>query len=221
MKRRLELEALEERSLLSVSATLVGRELVITGTEQGDVITVTQTQVLVGFQAPTPPISGLSYRAGIFRPVYADGVQVTIGSGLIFLHPRLLFRASAFDLIRVNAGGGDDRVTNNSPYRSVMDGGAGNDVLTGGSGNDEFTGGIGNDVLYGGWGNDALYGGDHADALYGNQGNDWLEGGRGADIFDGGSGSDTGKDRAEDQAASILLASLQGEDYGIESWIYT
>ena len=77
------------------------------------------------------------------------------------------------DLIRVNAGDG-------------------NDALTGGSGNDDLSGQDGNDSLFGGAGNDALSGGSGADFIAGGAGNDTLFGGDGNDFLDGDQGADVG-----------------------------
>ena len=100
------------------------------------------------------------------------------------------------DLIRVNAGDGNDVVTldeTNGPLPTAqLFGGDGNDTLTGGSGNDDLSGQDGNDSLFGGAGNDALSGGSGADFIAGGAGNDTLFGGDGNDFLDGDQGADVG-----------------------------
>src|SRR5690349_4638775 len=89
------------------------------------------------------------------------------------------------DLIRVNAGDGNDVVTldetNGALPAAQIFGGDGNDTLTGGSGNDLLSGQGGNDSLFGGAGNDTLTGG---------AGNDFVVGGTGADTANLGAGND-------------------------------
>ena len=89
------------------------------------------------------------------------------------------------DLIRVNAGDGNDVVsldeTNGALPAAQLFGGDGNDTLTGGSGNDLLSGQGGNDSLFGGAGNDTLTGG---------AGNDFVVGGTGADVANLGAGND-------------------------------
>jgi len=98
------------------------------------------------------------------------------------------------DLIRLNAGGGDDVITldetNGALPAALLFGGDGNDALTGGSGNDELSGQDGNDSLSGRGGNDLLSGGSGNDFIAGGAGNDVLDGGAGNDFLDGDQGAD-------------------------------
>jgi Ca2+-binding RTX toxin-like protein len=99
------------------------------------------------------------------------------------------------DLIRINAGDGNDVVTLNEangvlPAAEVF-GGDGNDTITGGSGNDALFGQDGNDSLFGAAGNDTLSGGSGNDFIAGGAGNDTLTGGDGNDFLDGDQGADT------------------------------
>src|SRR3954471_22246665 len=67
--------------------------------------------------------------------------------------------------------GGNDTITlsenNGALPKSLLFGGAGNDVLTGGSGADQIFGQSGNDVLLGKGGADLLFGGSENDVLTG------------------------------------------------------
>jgi len=96
---------------------------------------------------------------------------------------------------------GDDRMENNTPYRSMQYGGGGNDTLLGGSTTDYLYGEKGNDKLFGRDGNDRLDGGFDVDDLRGGNGNDYLD--TGADfsfgeIAFGEAGVDTFKNRPGD-----------------------
>jgi Ca2+-binding RTX toxin-like protein len=99
------------------------------------------------------------------------------------------------DLIRINAGDGNDVVTLNEANgvlpAAEINGGDGNDTITGGSGNDQLSGQDGNDSLFGDAGNDTLSGGSGNDFIAGGAGNDTLTGGDGNDFLDGDQGADT------------------------------
>jgi Ca2+-binding RTX toxin-like protein len=65
--------------------------------------------------------------------------------------------APEIKLVKVSAGGENDRVVNANPVRSRLDGGAADDVLAGGRGNDTLIGRTGADVMRGRNGIDQLY----------------------------------------------------------------
>src|SRR5207245_2626883 len=96
--------------------------------------------------------------------------------------------------VRVNALGGDDRVTlRNLKVDAVVDAGAGNDVVDGSgviAGKLTLLGGVGDDTLIGGGEDDRLEGGPGDDTLVGGAGNDTLVGGAGTDRLIGGVGDD-------------------------------
>ena len=107
----------------------------------------------------------------------------------------------------VNAGSGDDSVTNltslgmkangsigeDSLYggiaSDILEGGPDDDRLRGDGGNDQLVGESGSDSMDGSGGADSLFGGADNDTLRGGAGdNDYLDGGKGADKLDGGAG---------------------------------
>ncbi len=77
-------------------------------------------------------------------------------------------------ILRINTGGGNDTIKNNTAARSEIFGGAGHDKIDGGVGDDYLDGGDGNDIINGHNGRDAIVGG---------AGNDIVRGGTGADRF--------------------------------------
>jgi Ca2+-binding RTX toxin-like protein len=109
-------------------------------------------------------------------------------------------------LIQVFGQGGNDTVTlsevNGPLPRSLLFGGAGNDVLTGGSANDQLFGQGGNDSLLGKGGVDFLFGGSDSDTLTGGDADDQVfaesgddrmiwNPGDDTDLNEGGAGTDT------------------------------
>lgn len=70
--------------------------------------------------------------------------------------------------LTVDAGDGDDSVSNGSVLaRVTLLGGAGNDRISGGGASERLFGGSGNDAIQGGDGDDIVDGGDGADELIG------------------------------------------------------
>jgi len=121
--------------------------------------------------------------------------HLSANGGAVHISPDTATVANT-DLIRVNAGDGNDVITlaetNGALPAAQIFGGDGNDTLTGGSSNDILSGQDGNDSLFGGGGNDSLSGGYGNDFIAGGAGNDTLTGGAGNDFLDGDQGSDVG-----------------------------
>ena len=96
--------------------------------------------------------------------------------------------------VRVEAGGGADRVVVDVAVPTEITGGAGDDELMGGPAADILIGGEGDDVLTGQDDDDLLRGGDGRDHESGGRGDDMLfeaAAANGADLLDGGPGQDT------------------------------
>lgn len=87
---------------------------------------------------------------------------------------------------------GNDHFVNNSSLQAIAHGGSGNDKLVGGSSADQLFGDLGNDLLDGRGGDDILNGGKGIDQLRGGAGSDSLDGGADAvvDHLYGGAGAD-------------------------------
>jgi hypothetical protein len=150
------------------AAGIVNGELIVVGTDGGDVLNVV--------------------RAGTDLVVWANGQslgQFTIPTAGIVMDARggndlVLVGSSVHSNAEIYAGAGNDLIT----------GGSGDDRIYGEDGSDILLGMKGNDLLDGGDGNDLLYGGIGNDVLRGGLGNDWLFGGPGVDDLDGGPGDD-------------------------------
>jgi Ca2+-binding RTX toxin-like protein len=167
------LEALEDRSLMTVSA--IAGTLVIEGTVANDTALVQKVNV-AGSQ---------------FYQVTLNGAQQLISATLVF-NNQMVFRGFA----------GDDYFSNQTDTMSTAWGGDGKDYLMGGSNSDVLYGEAGNDVVLGQLGNDVLEGGTGDDYIDGAAGNDFLFGRQGKDLLIGGEGDDYldgGKDHQKDQ----------------------
>ena len=141
---------------------------------------------------------------------------------------------TGIDTLAATGGAGDDRITIESPLKSTLCAGPGNDALTGGAGDDVIAGAAGNDSLSGGPGIDILRADrihnsaealctetpgslPGANTLEGGPGDDLLVGGDGSDILGGGSGDDyafarAGDDRVSGAAGDDALVGLDGAD---------
>ena len=122
--------------------------------------------------------------------------------------PQVFNNGATINSIVVNAGAGNDRVTNSTELPARFFGSSGNDVLIGSSGNDELFGGAGNDVLLGGAGDDTVNGNDGHDRVFGQSGNDRVFGGADDDELNGG----TGDDLLNGNDGSDTLLGLSGND---------
>jgi Ca2+-binding RTX toxin-like protein len=242
MNRTLELEVLEDRQLLAASAGIVNGDLVITGTNDRDSISISTTNVITGIQY-------VNTRFGRMRvPTYEAGVSVTISTwapGALFGQTQryLGWAKSSFNLIRVDALGGNDFVRNSSAYSSYLTGGLGDDTLTGGSGVDRLvewadTDLLLSDAMMSGLGSDTLASIEEAQLTSGDSGNTFncqyftgnctLRGGMGVDVLFGGSGNDhiygggnadnlfgmDGDDYLEGQSGADILDGGDGWDTG-------
>lgn len=186
--RRLALESLESRALLTASIDDAGL-LTIVGTEKADVITI----------SPGPVAGSVSLRgvAGVPRGTVftgVTGIQVSTLGG----NDRVTIAANIRDAGGILIG-------------VVADTGGGNDVVDGGDGDDEIHSGDGNDVVRGrggaddiwlGAGNDRGNGGAGDDTIHGEDGRDSVSGSTGADSLSGGTGNDSLSGDGEDDSLS-------------------
>jgi hypothetical protein len=148
------------------AAGVFNGELVVVGTDGGDVLNVVRSgNDLV--------VWANGVRLGQFAAP-PGGIVVDGGDGddLILISHQVdadaeVYGGAGNDLI--SGGSGDDRIFGED----------GLDILFGHSGDDRLDGGAGDDFLFGGAGDDVLLGGP---------GDDWLFGGPGADVLDGGPG---------------------------------
>ena len=148
------------------AAGIVNGELIVVGTESGDVLNVHRT-------GNTLVVLANGERLGEFaasvESIVVDGRG---GNDVILLAPRVDTNSE------LHGGAGND----------VIVGGRGDDRIFGGDGRDLLHGLHGDDHLDGGADSDFLFGGLGDDELEGGLGNDFLFGGPGLDDLDGGPG---------------------------------
>jgi hypothetical protein len=187
-KRPLSLESLEDRRLLSINPSqinLLNSNLLITGSDAADVVTVTEAE---------------------------DGiVSVRLESGGDSLTKT--FPKSQVQLVSFFGKEGNDQFSNSTDVATKAYGDEGNDSISGGSGADSLYGGDGVDTIVGGDGNDKLYGEAGDDLLNGQGGDDSLWGGLGNDDLYGGQGEDRllgedGNDQLFGQAGNDSLVPM-------------
>ncbi|WP_254512565.1 calcium-binding protein [Anatilimnocola floriformis] len=195
------------------AAALVGNNLVVQGTINGDNVVVAPA----GPNSLKVSINGLFF-GGFVIPAGGtviingdagdDSLQIvnttqsaTIdgGAGQDYISGSLgddtLIGGTGAD--QINGSGGNNTVYGDTiAGETALDGDdvlstlGGNDIVYGGGGNDQISLGDGNDYANGGSGNDVLQGSDGNDRLYGGTGNDNLSGGDGDDLLVGNAGND-------------------------------
>ena len=154
------IEPLERRRLLSASVDGALGQLVITGSDGPDRITVTLKRgALVVKEGRT---------RSTFDPAEITRIVADGGGG----NDRLALPRTLRLPAQLTGGDGNDRLT----------GGAGNDQISGGAGDDRLAGGDGDDTLEGGGGDDQLKGDNGADTLHDPAGRNRLTGGAGRDV---------------------------------------
>ncbi|HEY7118657.1 MAG TPA: calcium-binding protein [Tepidisphaeraceae bacterium] len=179
------LEALEVRQLLS--AAILGGDgvLAVQGTAGNDQITIARD-------------SGNSSQ-----------IRVTVNA------TSSDFPASRVDVVKVDAGRGNDRVTADTSKGDMTAGmyflgGAGSDTLVTATKNDALFGGGENDVLIAKAGNNVVNGGDGNDKLFAGTGNDTLVGEGGTDTITDAGGKNTivGESRGDVVTTAPLPTSI-------------
>ena len=163
------------------SAAVVGEEVLVTGDDDADVITVELIDKTMLISDPGGITAG-------------EGCEQTT-PGVVSCKANQVLRAV------VQSGAGDDRVRVFG-IEAFVDGGAGNDKLRSAAQATLF-GSDGDDKLRGGVGNDLLSGGDGEDRVVGDTGLDVLKGGRDDDFIDGQDGE---KDRLNGGGGKDLAA---------------
>ncbi|MBM81845.1 MAG: hypothetical protein CMJ78_14815 [Planctomycetaceae bacterium] len=210
------IEMLEDRSLLSVSALLVGTELTVESDADDSILIQDNgglVEVIVNGSslASLGTIDATSVQSLIVRG--GDGANTISVGGVL---------STAYDnpnglSILVEGGDGDDSITLTTDFASTVDAGDGNDIVISLDGADTIDGGDGDDQITGGLGNDNISGGDGIDNISGDEGDDIIDGGASDDIVTGDDGADnivggSGNDNIDDGAGMDTIAGNSGND---------
>lgn len=178
--RRLELESLESRTMLSVTSAIRYGSFVRVDTNNAS------THVEVRWSGGNIEVRDhTGAQSFFFNPAGLTRVGVYCGAG----NDKVVNNVSSLALTAVGYGGND--YLEGYSMNDIFNGGDGNDTMVGYSGNDTFYGGNGNDVIKGMSGNDSAWGDAGNDLMIGGAGNDYLNGGIGHDNLVGGAGTDT------------------------------
>lgn len=202
------LENLEERKLLTASATLANGVLAVQGTEFSDAIHVTNNGVV------TVSIQNNETGLGMIKSFPSASVNrlriyANSGNDLVY---------NQTDLPDYIEGGTGNDYIIGGRQRSIIDGGTGNDTIAGSEGDDVIRGGAGHDVIGGELGNDLIFGNAGNDTISGGEGDDDISGDAGIDRISGGTGADTlhggsGGDAIYGDAGDDKLLGHDGDDH--------
>ncbi|HLQ47124.1 MAG TPA: calcium-binding protein, partial [Planctomycetaceae bacterium] len=192
-------EALEDRSLLSVTSFFISGQLSVSSDGSDDITIRTNpfNPNLVQVLANGSPVTSLPMlQANQIKSIVVEGGD---GPNTIDLSLITSTRFTQNPAISVDGKQGDDIINGSLNLNDTLLGGHGNDLISAGSGVNIIDGGDGNDTLSGGAGNDSVLGNDGNDDIDGGVGNDTVIGGNGLDTIDGGGGNDsmTGGDGAD------------------------
>ncbi|MFM9964076.1 MAG: beta strand repeat-containing protein [Planctomycetaceae bacterium] len=201
-------ERLEDRSLLSVVALLVGGELFVSS-DGGDSIALRQNATSGRVEVVANGATLGTAPNVLTSAVTSIVIQGGDDANLIDLNAVSNATFPNITSIRIQGGNGDDVIVGSPSFpdsvlagdgadnvngqggNDTLDGGDGNDTLQGQDGDDSLIGEDGGDSLSGDAGNDTLSGGDHADTIRGGDGNDLIDAGQSSDSVNGDNGNDT------------------------------
>jgi Ca2+-binding RTX toxin-like protein len=183
-------EALESRVLMSVEMS--AGQLIITGTNGDDVITISTTasdrNTILIEDNGVPTEIDLRNLAFDIRSIHVDGEEDDFGAGNDLIEFNGDF-GKIHIAIEAFGGGGDDTLIG-SQGNDYLSAGAGDDSLVGNAGNDYLFGADGDDIIEGVAGNDLADGADGFDTISGGAGGDSIRGGAGDDSINSGGGND-------------------------------
>ena len=186
-----QLEQLEGKAVLSVSALFVNGELNVVS-DANDNITVgstgtgtsTRVQVLANGNlvtsvgsVPSSSVTSIVIQGGNLE----NTIDLTAVS--ITNYPNLTG-------INVDAGHGSDTILGSNGIAETLLGNHGDDLITGLNGASSINGNDGNDTIVAGGGNDSINGEDGDDSIDGGAGDDTIIGHDGNDSIDAGTGND-------------------------------
>ena len=194
----------EEVEACDGSVAIVDGELIVSGTQGPDDISVFSVGATIGVTVNEDCSATFDASAVSRVVVNGFGGADTINASSIAI-PTL-----------INGGFGPDEIFGGTSTNEIL-GGPGPDTIHGGPQNDVLNAGRGRDTVFAFAGDDLVIGGDSDDFISGGPGNDELLGGLGADTLEGNGGDDTlignvGADTLNGGSGNDSLSGLGGPD---------
>jgi Ca2+-binding RTX toxin-like protein len=183
-------QQLEQRTLLTATALVIGTELTVL-TDADEDVTVQANSTSGNAEVL---INGVVLGSGSTVPAGSlTRLDIVTGSGnnQINLSGISAGVFTSLASITVDAGDGEDTIIGAADVANALSGGDGNDSITGGSADDTLMGNDGQDTINGGDGNDDINAGDGDDSVVAGAGNDTIVGDDGEDTIFGGDGDDS------------------------------
>jgi Ca2+-binding RTX toxin-like protein len=183
-------QQLEQRTLLTATALVIGTELTVL-TDAAEAVTV-QANATSGNAEVL--INGAVLGSGSTVPAGSlTSLTIVTGSGnnQIDLSGITAGVFTSLASITVDAGDGEDSIIGAADVASTLSGGDGNDSITGGSAAETLMGNDGQDTIDGGDGSDDINAGDGDDSVTAGAGDDTVTGDDGDDTVFGGDGDDS------------------------------
>jgi Ca2+-binding RTX toxin-like protein len=219
LSRRLNIQKLEPRTLLTTTGVLVGTELSVFVDDGDDIIVQTDATtgrvVVLANGSPATGVPSVAANSITGLNVIAGNDDNDIDVSAVLATDFTALAASGS--IRIEGGDGNDSITGSADFGESILGQDGNDTINGGDGNDTIDGGNGNDLLTGGVGADSIDGDDGADTIVGGSGDDVIRGGDGADSITGDAGTDNidagqGADFVDGGDDNDTISGMSGND---------
>ncbi len=186
-----QLEQLEGKALLSVSALFVNGELNVVSDSNDDITvsssgTGASSRVLVLANGnPVTSVGSVPTSSVTSIVIQGGNLENTINLSAVSIanYPNLAG-------INVDGGHGSDTILGSNGIAETLLGNHGDDSITGDTGASSINGNDGNDTIIAGGGNDSINGEDGDDSIDGGDGNDTIVGHDGNDVIDAGTGDD-------------------------------
>ena len=196
-----QLEQLEGKALLSVSALFVNGELNVVS-DANDNITVSSTGTGASARVQVLANGNLVTSVGSVPSSSVTSIVIQGGNleNTIDLSAVSIANYPNLTGINVDAGHGSDTILGSNGIAETLLGNHGDDLIVcldgassinGNDGNDTIMAGGGNDSINGEDGNDSINGGAGDDTIIGHDGDDSIDAGTGNDNVTGGDGNDT------------------------------
>lgn len=201
-------EALEERTLLSVSSLIINGELSVLSDADDSIVVRTNPVDGVSLQVIENGVQSTTLGNVAVADITSINIRGGSGPNTIDLSGVTSTDFTSLTSVSVTGGDGDDTITGTADLgdsilagdgndtvtvgigATFVDGGDGHDTITAGDGDDTIEGGDGHDLIMAGGGSDSVRAGDGNDTVSGEDGDDTIDAGDGGDLINGNAGLD-------------------------------